>query len=90
MGIDYRPSMAYYLQTNGQTERTNQTMEIYLRHYVNYQQDNWVEILPLAQFTYNNAISLTTQQTLFYANYGYHPRLFMQQGLTIKNKDMQI
>jgi transposase InsO family protein len=59
MGIDHRPSTAYHLQTNGQTERTNQIMEIYLQHYVNYQQDDWVEILPLAQFTYNNVISLT-------------------------------
>jgi hypothetical protein len=30
IGIDYRPSIAYYLQTNRQTERTNQTIEIYL------------------------------------------------------------
>jgi transposase InsO family protein len=37
MGIEHRLSTAYHLQTNGQTERTNQTMEIYLRHYVNYQ-----------------------------------------------------
>jgi hypothetical protein len=36
MGIDYRPSTAYYPQTNGQIERTNQTMEIYLQYYVNY------------------------------------------------------
>jgi transposase InsO family protein len=37
IGIEHRLSIAYHLQTNGQTERTNQTMEIYLRHYVNYQ-----------------------------------------------------
>jgi transposase InsO family protein len=36
MGIDHRPSIVYHLQTNGQTERINQTMEIYLQHYVNY------------------------------------------------------
>jgi hypothetical protein len=78
MGIDYRPSTAYYPQTNGQTERTNQTIEIYLRHYVNYQQDNWAEMLPLAQFVYNNVISSTIQQILFYMNYGYYLRLFMQ------------
>ena len=47
-------------------------------------------MLPLAQFTYNNIISLTTQQTLFYTNYRYHPRLFMQQGSTIENEDVQI
>jgi transposase InsO family protein len=59
MGIDYRPSTVYHPQTNGQTERTNQTMEIYLWHYINYQQDNWAEMLPLAQFAYNNTISST-------------------------------
>jgi transposase InsO family protein len=30
IGIDYRPSIAYYPQTNGQTERINQIMKIYL------------------------------------------------------------
>jgi hypothetical protein len=40
MGIDHRPSTAYYPQTNRQTERTNQTIEIYLQHYINYQQDD--------------------------------------------------
>jgi hypothetical protein len=47
-------------------------------------------MLPLAQFAYNNIISLTTQQIPFYINYGYYLRLFMQQGSTIKNEDMQI
>jgi transposase InsO family protein len=41
MGIDHQLSTAYYPQTNGQTKRTNQTIEQYLRHYINYDQDNW-------------------------------------------------
>src|SRR5260221_7491443 len=42
---------------------------------MNYQKDNWAPLLPLAQFTYNNAASATTGISPFFANKGYHPRL---------------
>ncbi len=72
-GIRQRLSTAYHPQTNGQTERVNQILEQYLRTYCNYQQDDWVELLPLASFAYNNAEQATTKTTPFYASYGYHP-----------------
>src|SRR5882724_3293022 len=43
----------------------NQTLEQYLRVYCNYQQDNWSELLPLAEFAYNNTPSATTGITPF-------------------------
>ena len=33
-------SMAYHPQTDGQTERINQEIGMFLQHYVNYQQDD--------------------------------------------------
>ncbi len=42
---------------------------------MNYQQDNWAPLLPLAEFTYNNAMSATTGVSPFFVNKGYHPRL---------------
>ena len=65
----------YHPQANGQTERTNQTLEQYLRLYCNYQQTNWSSLLPLAEFAYNNAPSDTTGISPFYANKGYHPNV---------------
>jgi len=65
----------YHPEANGQVERTNQTLEQYLRVYCNYQQDNWSELLPLAEFAYNNAPSATTGISPFFANKGYHPNL---------------
>jgi len=47
-------------------------LEQYIRVYCNYQQDNWSELLPLAEFAYNNALSTTTGITPFFANKGYH------------------
>ena len=66
-------STAFHPQTDGQTERVNQTLEQYLRIFCNYQQDNWQQLLPLAEFAYNNSVHASTGQTPFFANYGYHP-----------------
>ena len=45
---------AYHPQTNGQTERINQEIGTFLRHYINYQQDNWTEWITAAKFQYND------------------------------------
>src|SRR6267154_1965864 len=65
----------YHPEGDGQTEHANQTLEQYLRMYCNYQQDNWAELLPLAEFAYNNAPSATTGVSPFFANKGYHPNI---------------
>jgi hypothetical protein len=73
-GTHQKLSTAYHPQTDGQTERTNQTLEQYLRCYVNYQQNNWVQLLPIAQFAFNNSTA-STGISPFYANYGLHPNI---------------
>jgi hypothetical protein len=73
LGIRPRMSTAFHPQTDGQTERLNQTIEAFLRAYVNHKQNDWVELLPLAEFAYNNTITTAHGMTPFYANYGYHP-----------------
>jgi transposase InsO family protein len=52
--IETRFSMPYHPQTDGNTERINQSLEGYLRTYRGWNQDDWVRLLPLAEFTYNN------------------------------------
>ena len=65
----------YHPEGDGQTERVNQTLEQYLRMYSNYQQTNWSQLHPLAEFAYNNAPNDTTKISPFYANKGYHPAI---------------
>jgi transposase InsO family protein len=73
LGIKPRMSTAFHPQTDGQTERVNQTIEAYLRPFVNKEMTNWVELLPMAEHAYNNSVTTATGLTPFYANYGMHP-----------------
>src|SRR5260221_9491442 len=66
-------TLGYHPEGDGQTECANQVLEQYLWVYMNYQQDNWVTLLPMAKFTYNNATNATTGVSPFFANKGYHP-----------------
>ncbi len=64
---DHRYSTAFHPQTDGQTECQNQTLEQYLRAFVNYQQDDWVRWLRMAEFTYNNACHSSLEVSPHYA-----------------------
>ena len=75
LSINHRLSTAFHPQTDGQTERKNQTMEQYLRAFCNYELDNWVELLPLAEFAYNNSLHASTRMTPFWALYHRNPQM---------------
>ena len=74
LNVKLRKSTAFRPQTDGQTEQVNQSLEQYLHQYCNYEQDNWVDLLPLAEYAYNNSATTATQMSPFFANYGYHPQ----------------
>src|SRR5487761_1662692 len=67
-------STAYHPQTVGQSEKMNQHVEMALRIYCNYQQDNWAEMLPIVQYAINARASATTKQAPFELWMGFIPR----------------
>ena len=73
LDVRLRKSTVFHPQTDGQTERVNQSLELYLRQYCNYEQYNWNGLLPLAEYAYNNSATTATQISPFFANYGFHP-----------------
>ena len=75
LGIRLHFTSGYHPEGDGQTERANQTLEQYLRIYCSYQQDDWAELLPLAEFAYNNAPNASTGISPFFANKGYNPEI---------------
>ena len=68
-------TLGYHPEGDGQTEHINQTLEQYIQIFTNYQQDNWSSLLPLAEFSYNNAPNATTGVSPFFANKGYDPAI---------------
>ena len=88
LGIESSMSTAYHPQTDGQTERVNQTLEQYLRCYVAELQDDWSRLLSSAEFAYNNAAHEGTKASPFYLEYGRHPRSGPTLIKELKSTDM--
>ncbi|GJW04723.1 reverse transcriptase domain-containing protein [Tanacetum coccineum] len=70
LGIRLDLSTAYHPQTDGQSERTIQTLEDMLRAYVIDFGGSWDVHLPLAEFSYNNSYHSSIRCAPFEALYG--------------------
>jgi hypothetical protein len=88
--VQRKLSTAFHPQTDGQTERVNQSLEMFLRTFVNYDQDDWYQLLPLAEYAYNNSVTSATNMSPFFANYGFNPRTNWPTEAETKNPASQI
>ncbi|GKE65194.1 putative reverse transcriptase domain-containing protein [Tanacetum coccineum] len=70
LGTRLDMSTAYYLETEGQSERTIQTLEDMLRTCVLDFGKNWDKHLPLVEFSYNNSYHTNINAAPFEALYG--------------------
>jgi transposase InsO family protein len=85
--IDIEPatSTAYHPQT----ERVNQKLEQFIRIFMSYKQDDWDELLPAAEFTYNNHVHSSTQQVPFMTDTGWLPRMgFEPNSMCLADKSI--
>ncbi|GJU32958.1 reverse transcriptase domain-containing protein [Tanacetum coccineum] len=70
LGTDISMSTAYHLETDGQSERTIQTLEDMLCACVIDFGKGWVKHLPLAEFSYNNNYHASIKAAPYEALYG--------------------
>nr|GEU35283.1 putative reverse transcriptase domain-containing protein [Tanacetum cinerariifolium] len=70
LGTSLDTSTAYHPQTDGQSERTIQTLEDMLRDYVIDFGNGWVKHFPLVEFSYNNSYHASIKAAPFEALYG--------------------
>uniref|UniRef100_A0A0W0F642 Putative reverse transcriptase-rnase h-integrase n=1 Tax=Moniliophthora roreri TaxID=221103 RepID=A0A0W0F642_MONRR len=71
--IKHSMSTAFHPQTDGETERVNQEIKVYLRAFCSKEQTRWKEYLPLAEFTHNNQTHSVLKKSPFFMMMGYHP-----------------
>ncbi|GJT77935.1 putative reverse transcriptase domain-containing protein [Tanacetum coccineum] len=70
LGTSLDMSTAYHPETDGQSERTIQTLEDMLRACVIDFGNGWVKHLPLVEFSYNNSYHASIKAAPFEALYG--------------------
>nr|GEY75320.1 putative reverse transcriptase domain-containing protein [Tanacetum cinerariifolium] len=70
LGMDICMNTAYHPETNGQSERTIQTLEDMLRACVIDFGKGWVKHLPLVEFSYNNSYHASIKAAPYEALYG--------------------
>ena len=70
LGSELKMSTTFHPQTNGHTERTNQTLEDMLRACAFDFNTSWEKNLPLIEFSYNNSYHTSLGCAPFEALYG--------------------
>jgi hypothetical protein len=70
-----RMSTAFHPQTDGQAEKANSIVERYLRAYAGERQNEWDQLLALAEFAYNATRQKSIEMTPFEADLSYVPRM---------------
>jgi hypothetical protein len=82
LGIKQNISTAYHPQTDGQSERTNQSLKQYLQIMCANDQHTWNKWLPLAQYVRNSWPSSTTKKTPYKLILGYTPTVYQPTRLS--------
>ena len=67
-------------------QKANNTMEAYLWAFVNFEQNDWARLLPMAEFAYNNAKNASTGHIPFKLNCRYHPWISYKKNLDPRSK----
>ena len=61
-------------------------IEAYLRAIVNFKQNSWARLLPMAEFAYNNAKNASISHTPFELNCDYHSWMLYEEKVDPRSK----
>lgn len=82
-GTQLRMSTSNRLETDGQTERVNPSLECYLRYFISAHPQQWSKCLSLCELWYNSNWHSSLGKTPFEVIYGRQPRYF---GITATDR----
>ncbi|POS82717.1 hypothetical protein EPUL_004189, partial [Erysiphe pulchra] len=75
MGTKIKFISAHHPESDGQSENAVKFLKQYLRIFFNYDENNWVDLLPEAQLAALNHPNESTGLTLFFIDRGHHPNV---------------
>lgn len=89
LGVKFLYSTVYHLQTDGSSERINQTVDIALRFFVHAFNNPglWPQVLPQIQGIINNTYSSSTGKTPNEVAYDFFPRHLLDLLATFPTPD---
>ena len=80
LSIEVKLFSIWHSKIDDQIERMNDIMKQYLRVYMNYNQNDWLEWLFIIEFVKNNTIFNITKVSLFYVNKEFHSRMSVESS----------
>ena len=69
----------FYFQIDNQIKRQNSTIKQYFCVYVNFKQNNWISLLFITKFAYNNNKNTFTKLLFFKIITSYSPRITFEK-----------
>ena len=84
LGVKSTMSTAFHPQTDGETEWVNQELEQYLCVFCDFQQDNWVDLIPFMEFARNVQQHSAPGHSPFKIWYGFQPEFIPSVNFTSK------
>jgi Integrase zinc binding domain len=74
LGVKLAMSTIYHPQTDGETKRVNQELDVYLRMLCSNNPETWKQFLYTAEFAHNQKTHSSMKNSPFYLMMGYHPQ----------------
>ena len=81
LNIKIKLFTTFYSKIDDNIEHVNQKIEMRLRHYCNYIQNDWAKWLNIFEFANNNFQFTIIDMTFFYVNKNYHFRMIFDSNI---------
>lgn len=88
IGVDIKASSCYHPESDGLSERSNQTIIQSLRYFVDNNQKGWFRSLPIVRFNIMNSVVSSTGFSMFMLKTGRSPRVIPPISVESPPQDM--
>ena len=88
--IKHKLSTTFHFQIDDQTKRLNVFIKQYFRIYVNFEQDDWITLLFMTEFVYNNSINASINCSSFEVNLNFFSRMSFEKFFDFRAKSVLV